>query len=226
TLEAMGKDQKTASILGWVSLGTGLAGSVLEIGASLTSGAMKAGKVGRGTQIQRAPGKKSTLNKSYEILYEENKGTRDVVFHKKAFKGKYAAIETHGDRGGFLMNSNGEMVPADVFARDELAPRLNQLSDYASDPNKPVVLLACRAGSMGAAQTVSSTLRRPVIAYAQPIRVPGPSEIRRLSLNNDSIIEAMTLSPSRTSPQMYVRATPRLYNPPPPHPLLSYGAYR
>ncbi|MFK3776534.1 hypothetical protein, partial [Pseudomonas sp. NPDC089406] len=178
TLEAMGKDQKTAGILGWVSLGTGLVGSVLEIGAGLTSGAMKAGKVGRGTQIQGSS-RTSSLSGAVEqpmppstaineIMYDSD-GNQMFAFLRRGLKRDMAVIVTHADESGILMNSHGHHVTGGVLAQEEIAPRLNRLASYRDNPDKPVLLLACYAGSSGAAQSAADTLRRPVVAYAHSI---------------------------------------------------------
>ncbi|MFK3775667.1 RHS repeat-associated core domain-containing protein, partial [Pseudomonas sp. NPDC089406] len=181
TLEAMGKDQKTASILGWVSLGTGLAGSVLEIGAGLTSGAMKAGKVARGTSIQHSrwktlSGANSSRSSSFSMVIEEtfydSKGEEVFGFFSQGLGTDMAIINTHGSKKGALLNTHGKRVTGAVLAQDDIAPRLNQLPNYTNDPDKPLLLLACHAGSSGAAQSVADTLRRPVYAYAYKVRGP------------------------------------------------------
>ena len=72
------------------------------------------------------------------------------------------------------MNSEGFFDTAANVARTEIAPRL------ANAPDKPFVLLACEAGSSGAAQEVANVLRRPVIAFQQRIAV-GPPDLLKLS---------------------------------------------
>ncbi|WP_411565073.1 RHS repeat-associated core domain-containing protein [Pseudomonas shirazensis] len=172
-LEATGYDQKAASILGWVSLGTGLVGSALEItpkaatflgrlpgrgSAKLQTKMMRSSKANNMKQPVR------TVGNSDVILSLPGDDT-SVAFHRNLYDSNLAAFETHGTEQGRLMTGTGTFDSAKNVALDEIAPRLNTLPAYANRPNKPVVLLACKAGKTGAAQEVANTLKRPVIAY-------------------------------------------------------------
>ncbi|SEJ13165.1 RHS repeat-associated core domain-containing protein [Pseudomonas sp. NFR16] len=164
--EAAGADRNVGDVLGWVSLGTGLAAGAL-------SGL--AGSVAK--LAARHPGRPAaTLRRdaSADVLFEKVFGDHDVAFHnqlwgRKSLKG----FETHGTPEGYLMNAKGVFEPAANVAKREIAPRLaNQ------ETHRPLVLLACEGGSSGAAQEVANVLRRPVIGYDEVIHVLDPSYIR------------------------------------------------
>ncbi|MEN8639188.1 RHS repeat-associated core domain-containing protein [Pseudomonas sichuanensis] len=179
-LEASGKDQKAASILGWISLGTGAASAVTGTLASLRAGASglkgnalrmpgRAGKVaGRGRRGAlhsplESPPVRSRGGSS--VLYEtqvNGRGNHDVVWHER-FLGSYRALETHGG-GGLLMNSSGKMVDPVQLAIAEIAPRLKGVN-----PAVPFFLQACEGGSNGAAQKLANVLQRPVYGYDKVI---------------------------------------------------------
>lgn len=162
TMELAGCDQRTVSILGWVSLGTGLAAGVL-------SGL--AGQVAKMGGSRRFPhGKTLRRSRKGHVLFEEELGSHDVVFHDRLWgSDNLKGFETHGASNGYLLNAQGVFEPAANVAKREIAPRL---AHY--DQHRPLVLLACEGGSSGAAQQVANVLRRPVIGYDEVILIGSP----------------------------------------------------
>lgn len=144
-------DQRTANILGWVSLGTGVAAGALT-------------SIGHWTA--KITAKQALQRRDSAIIFERIHGQHDVALHKQLWGDKFIGFETHGSSQGYLMNSKGLYDTAANVARMDIAPRLANL-----DPNKPFVLLACQGGSSGAAQEVANVLRRPVIGFDENIFV-------------------------------------------------------
>lgn len=108
----------------------------------------------------------------YQILFEGDGQTAPVSFHKKVLLSDMAAFVTHSklDRP-LLMDEFGNFNNAESVARKVIAPRLRGLKAYREDPNKPLMLLGCYAGT-AAAQVVANTLRRPVISVMRKLRAP------------------------------------------------------
>lgn len=158
-IELAGGDQRTANILGWVSLGTGIAAGALTT-------------IGHATAKSAA--RQALKRRDSSILFERNLGQHDVAFHKELWGGQYVGFETHGTPQGYLMNSKGFYDTAANVARTDIAPRL------ANVPDKPFVLLACQGGSSGAAQEVANVLRRPVVGFPHNIAV-GHTDLLKLS---------------------------------------------
>jgi len=167
-MEFGGGDRNAASILGWVSLGTGLAAAVLS---------------GQSTTVARLAGRKPgppspALRRSAhaDILFEESFKNHDVAFHETLWgSNSLKGFETHGTSEGFLLNAKGVFEPAANVARKEIAPRLGGYSRHS-----PLVLLACEGGSSGAAQQVANVLRRPVIGYDKTIYLGHPSRTAKM----------------------------------------------
>ncbi|MNP32455.1 hypothetical protein D3C76_1256350 [compost metagenome] len=172
-LNAMGKDQKAAGILGWISLGTGLLASAIEIVPRIRSALASNG---RGLQLMdpRRPGVpdpgspippiRAIKNKPMIILSNVNK---DVVYHQDYLGLGSPAFQTHGGLDGTLMNLAGIMRPAKEVAVDIE----NFLQIFNHPPGEGFTLLACCAGKSGAAQEVANVTRRTVSAYIDPITV-------------------------------------------------------
>ncbi|MDF9617539.1 RHS repeat-associated core domain-containing protein [Pseudomonas entomophila] len=180
-MQASDKDENAASILGWISIGTGAAsmvtGALLGAGASRLSGnslrlpgrARRIADAGRRNATRSSPQSAPvrSAGKS-EVLYEQwvkGRPTHDVVWHER-FLGRYRALETHGASNGQLMNARGKMVDPVRLAVKEIAPRLQGV-----DPAEPLFLVACEGGSSGAAQRLADILRRPVYGYDKVIAV-------------------------------------------------------
>lgn len=187
-VEATNKDSKAASILGWVSLGTGLVGGALEMAPSAAAGqAMKLGRTsGRGLSKMHAKSgrfagsatnsRSAAVQGASEIIHA-GKSKQDVVFHKNLWGQGIAAFETHGTTSGKLMNSAGKMVSASEVAATDIAPRLAAIN---YEEGKAIILLACKGGSNGAAQKVANTLGRDVYGYLDNIYLPSPSRMGQL----------------------------------------------
>ncbi|NIE77253.1 RHS repeat-associated core domain-containing protein [Pantoea sp. Ap-967] len=132
---------------------------------------------------------------TYQVLYPGNDTSAPTVFHKEVFQSGHAGFVTHGNasKGAVLMNQRGQTSSAKTVARDEIAPRLRGMPAYRDDPHKPLYLIACEAGSSGAAQAVADTLGRPVFAYKTKIHAPDqdfinihPSDHRSLGVFESS----------------------------------------
>ncbi|MBI6952280.1 MULTISPECIES: RHS repeat-associated core domain-containing protein [unclassified Pseudomonas] len=118
----------------------------------------------------------------YQVLFKGNDQIAPTVFHKEVLGSGMAGFVTHSTPSGSrLTNEFGHLRAAEKVARKEIAPRLMGIKAYRKDPNKPLVLLACYAGSTGAAQIVADTLHRPVIAYMRKLKAPKAPLINRLS---------------------------------------------
>jgi len=181
-LEATNKDSKAASILGWVSMGTGLA----EFGLSMAPKAaarlsLKLGRsAGRGAQkivkgpmlsrpAATGPSKYKKRNFDY-LLYEAKAGNADVRVHSNYLNSGYPAFETHGmpfDINSNLWNSKGVFRPAEEVAL-EMKSWLKTI-DYPE--GEPFILLACNGGSSGAATKVAKVTGRSVISFKKTILV-------------------------------------------------------
>ncbi|WP_256665296.1 RHS repeat domain-containing protein [Pseudomonas sp. SLFW] len=161
-IEMTGGDKRTANILGWVSLGTGIAASALTA---------------IGHASARIAAKQVLQRRDSSILFERRLGSHDVVFHKKLWGDKFMGFETHGTPEGYLMNSKGLYDTAANVAKTDIAPLLVNM-----DPNRPFVLLACQGGSSGAAQEVANVLRRPVLGFHENIFV-GTAKWMKQSAN-------------------------------------------
>ncbi|WP_192938621.1 RHS repeat domain-containing protein [Pseudomonas putida] len=179
-IEAAGKDSRAGEILGWVSLGTGLAGSALEIAPKAASAAAKLGRsIGR---AKTSPGLKApiqTVGQSDIFLINPKTNKVDVAFHRNLLNSSEAAFETHGSNIGWLDDTFGKHRSAGAVARRDIAPRLNQLPDYVADPNKPLVLLSCHGANTCAAQNVANALKRPVKAFEGALLIPPPSDLNQ-----------------------------------------------
>jgi len=72
----------------------------------------------------------------------------------------------------YLSSFTGELIPARLVAEHEIIPLLQQaISDrnIYTHPDTPLLLVACAAGSSGAALEVANVIRRPVAAFLQGI---------------------------------------------------------
>ncbi|MEG1040366.1 MAG: RHS repeat-associated core domain-containing protein, partial [Pseudomonas sp.] len=234
-LEAIDKDSKAASILGWISLGTGLAGGVLG-GASKganklvtqssrqpgrafsTTGQLKSGRAVGETPISGAAGTRVGNSK---ILYSLPNEEYSVVFHRRVFSTSVMGFETHSTSEGLLMNSKGVLINAKEFALQEIAPRTSRSLAYFWRPNKPILLLACKAGANGAAQTVANTLKRPVIAYndnilmKHPFITNQPEKISKYFARSNTVFKPVPSSPGgpfAAYPEIAI-AEPHLFRP-------------
>jgi RHS repeat-associated protein len=167
-LQSSSCDPRAADMLGWISLGSGLASSALTL-------APQAGRLLhrlvstplRTSSASPSPSPVKFVRGYADVLYSEGL-ENDVAFHRNVWGQGYTAFETHGSPGGKLMNAQGRMENARQVALREIAPRHQQLGT----PNgQPMVLLACEGGRSGAAQQLADVLRRPVYGYDNVIYV-------------------------------------------------------
>ncbi|MFJ3466788.1 RHS repeat domain-containing protein [Pseudomonas sp. NPDC090201] len=166
--EHTGADQNVASVLGWVSLGTGLAAGALS-GLS--------GPVARfAGRRARAPTPNLYRYHQTEVLLEHPPGVPQVTFHNRLWGDDLRGFRTHGSGEGYLLNAEGIFEPAANVARREIAPRL---ADYTA--GRPLILLASEGGSSGAAQAMANVLRRPVVGYDKAIYVATIERLNALS---------------------------------------------
>jgi len=154
-------DGKASSILGAISLVTGLASAGLErIGAA---GAKQAAKV-FGRRVQRG----NMLN-----------GEEDVFFTDKMY-GNRMAFSTHGTPTGEMVNSAGNLVPASEMV-DEISSQVEGAVRYVDESaaKKPLFLLVCDSATSGTGQLMANELDRPVIAFKSTISVPSMSALEQ-----------------------------------------------
>jgi hypothetical protein len=171
-LDATGKDEKAASILGWISLGTGVLGAVGEMAPQAAKGIGRLSRMaGRGMKKSQNTSVKTSRK---GLVYERNSGDHDVWFHENLYGEGQVAYETHGSPFGQLMDASGTMRNATDVAREDIAPRLAQLNPPLP-PDQPITLIACFAGKSGAAQKVADELQRPVFASRRVLSVLHPS---------------------------------------------------
>lgn len=215
-MELAGGDEDTANVLGWISVGTGVAAGLLSgIGQAATR------------VSSRHPGAPSpTLRRQMNanILYESVPDARDVAFYDRLWgTDSLKAFETHGMSNGYLLNAQGVFESASTVAKREIAPRL---ANY--ERHRPLVLLACEGGSSGAAQEVANVLRRPVIGFDEVIYVAQTSELQHffhsagrhgidtsLPLQKIPFLKRLTgaKGPGYTSGAHFELATSRIYQP-------------
>jgi len=118
------------------------------------------------------------------VLYEKNPGDHDVVLHENFLGTGVAAFETHGvPFYSVLMNSRGKYRSAREVAETDIRPWLQRIN---YPPGKEMILLACLAGSSGAAQVVATVLRRPVEGFKHRIYVLQPHYLRHACLSERS----------------------------------------
>ena len=170
TMQASGADEKAANVLGWISLGTGLASAVIGMAPGSTKVASKALRSPGRANAKRAfanpmtPAPRQVQNTA--VIYSADGMANDVAMHYNFVGQGIRAFETHGSKAGQLMNGAGQMEDAVRVALREIAPRLAGMAD-----NQPIVLLACYGGKSGAAQRIANVLQRPVHGYDRPIWV-------------------------------------------------------
>lgn len=178
-LQGTGHNESAASILGWVSLGTGLLGAGLEMAPAAASrlAARAARAPGRGSRLAAAPASPRAAHRigKAELLFEKKPGSGDVAFIERLWDDDYAAFVTHGSPFGKLMNAHGSADSAINVATDLIAPRLAAMG-YPD--GQKIVLLACWAGKTGAAQNVANVLKRPVEAYRSKVHLLGVATLQ------------------------------------------------
>lgn len=187
-LEATNKDSKAASILGWVSMGTGLAefGMImapkaaarlsLKLGRSAGRASAKASGDAAVPTISRGNRQASRWVGGSEILRRAEDGTVDVAVHHKLW-GEYLGFETHASPAGYLMSARGRFFNADGFFKRIISPRLQRMS---RPKDEPIVLLACSAGKSGVAQRIADLSASPVMAWDGTIYIKGPKRLNQL----------------------------------------------
>ncbi|MDF0731049.1 hypothetical protein P0Y43_09970, partial [Pseudomonas entomophila] len=181
-LEATGHDDKAASILGWVSLGTGLVGTALEI-APKALGTV-ANKLGR--SAGKSLTKTSRQSRSVTLPRETVDQTKDVFFFPDYDGKKTPAVLTHGDRQGNLLAKDGRWLQGEMLAREFIEPELALFVGAGyTDSQSPLVLIACNAGNSGAAQQVSNVIKRPVLSPQGVLKVEDfPATAQRMLSGN------------------------------------------
>lgn len=176
--QATGQNDSTTSILGWISLGAGVASMVTGLAAHATSNTTRmAGRAGALRNPDRAVTKPLYWEKQSAVLFEEVAGNHDVAMHNNLWGQGIRGFETHGSKGGQLMNAAGKMDDPARLAIREIAPRLAGLP-----ADEPIMLLACYGGRSGAAQKIADVLQRPVYGYDKMILVSGPRQMQWLDV--------------------------------------------
>ncbi|MGG5290652.1 RHS repeat-associated core domain-containing protein [Pseudomonas shirazensis] len=179
-LQASGKDQQAASVLGWISLGSGLASALTSIAPRLAqsvehmrqAAGRSASKMANFQPYKLGPGGTA---RPASVLYGTSRNGQDVAFVPSLFGEGDAALVTHGNLLGKLMNAQGLADDAVNVASDILLPRLAQMG-YAD--GRKVVLLSCWGGKSGAAQQIANVLGRPVDAYGEKLFVKSLASLQ------------------------------------------------
>lgn len=182
--------EEAGGILGWVSMGTGIASAATGIassagkaasGLSKRVGSLKAEGLSRKTANKVA----GSLNRRTKgrLIFEANLGDHDVYFHDNLFGQNIVAYETHGSKTGQLMNSRGVMTSARAVAQQDILPELQTLT-RSYPQNEPLMLIACWGGKSGAAQEVANVLRRPVIGFNRKVWISQPSAMQKIYPTN------------------------------------------
>lgn len=157
-------NRQAAEILGWISLGTGLASSVTLLAPSAIKASNKVmNLVGKWARAANTSAAKDFSMSAGNVLYALP-GQPPVVFYDDLYGQGILAYQTHGNPAGQLMDTSGVMRPASYVAMTDIAPRLTGLNRA---PDEPILLLACFSGRSGAAQEVANALQRPVIGFPE-----------------------------------------------------------
>jgi len=201
TLEATGGDEKAAGILGWVSLGTGIASAVTGLGAGIaTKAAARASRSGgRWSKKIQQPGKQ----RKGQTLFEKSPDDHDVVFHENLLGQNQIAYETHGDPFGRLMNLQGKMKDATTVALRDIGPTIEAMQ-IPPPANQPIILAACWGGRSGAAQKVANAIRRPVVGFDHIVQTSHPQAMKMLRMTTSADRFGNRITTVRANP--FVRA--------------------
>nr|WP_314488140.1 RHS repeat-associated core domain-containing protein [uncultured Pseudomonas sp.] len=179
-LEASGRDQQAAGVLGWVSLGSGIAGALTGMAPSVIRSAVRL-RDASGQAASRAAGFKpynigpGGNTRPASVLFGTGPRKEDVAFIPSLFGEGNAALVTHGNLLGDLMNTQGLADKAANVARSVLVPRL---AEMGYEPGRKVVLLSCWGGRSGAAQSIANVLGRPVEAYDEMLFIRGVASLQ------------------------------------------------
>ena len=168
TLEETGGDEKVASILGWVSLGTGLASAGLEMGTSVA--ARVAAKMVAKAAVRSSLQSADDLADLPRIMGKSLNGEKGIYITNNLYGEGQLAYSTHGATTGRLMSVTGKFADVSEIA-DEIAAEIGLLVPQPA-PDAPLTLLACN-GALSAGP-LSKHLDRPIIAFHGVVAVAGP----------------------------------------------------
>ncbi|MGG5290644.1 RHS repeat domain-containing protein [Pseudomonas shirazensis] len=176
-------DTKTASILGWVSFGLGVASAALHLAPRAASAAAKAGRtIGRGSSITSKATSPTSLPNRGVAQPPAQPVNNEIAFLPNHDGHRSPVFVTHGGTDGTLMDMSGAMISPEELATTVIAPQIEEFALAGkTDIDRPLLLLACYAGESGAAQRVSDTLGMRVIAPMGELTVG----------NFDAAVEAM-----------------------------------
>lgn len=206
-LEISGKHQQAASILGWVSLGSGVTSAMtatlpraVGLAGNLRNLSGQAGRRPAAFKPYRlGPGGKA---RPASVLFGRHKGMEDVAFIPHLHGTGAPALMTHGTPLGHTLNAQGQLDKAANVARQVIAPRLDAMGYPAGEK---IVLLSCWGGRSGAAQTIANTLQRPVEAASGRLYLTGvaglqsPPKVAATSTGTNVPLAKVSLWRSMTS---------------------------
>ncbi|QXI39438.1 RHS repeat domain-containing protein [Pseudomonas xantholysinigenes] len=176
-LDISGKHEQAASILGWISLGAGVASAVLGMLPTMANRLQHLTSYTANKRSSFKPFKVGPGGKERpaSVLYGRQHNSQDVTFVPNLFQEGMPALVTHGSPLGKLMNAQGLADEAASVARNIIAPRLAQMG-YPD--GEKIVLVACWGGKSGAAQAIANELKRPVRAFSRKLAVKNLASLQ------------------------------------------------
>ncbi|MDY7533849.1 RHS repeat-associated core domain-containing protein [Pseudomonas sp. Bout1] len=199
-------NKQAAKILGFVSMGTGVAASVVAVVPGAMKAAARVGKLigGWAQKLQLYPGgirvsggglsdvAQETLDNGVSVLMKHPEGLIEpyVSFFDNLHGRGQLVYVTHGLPDGTLASyGNGRQYSATLIANHEIAPLV-----VAYPPDQPLILVACYAADSGAAQAVANALQRPVRAAEgiQGFQVTSSSVTKPMTRSNANFIGVPT----------------------------------
>jgi RHS repeat-associated protein len=170
-LETMDRDSKTANVLGWISLGTGLLGTGLEMAPKGIRLLAKTGRsVGRALNRNTYTYTPMFVNGSI-TLSSKNK---HAGFIKNLHKTPMPAYRNHSNKAMGTVRNLDDVPRSPAELAEDLAPLLRD-----TPMDIPLVLISCEAGSTGYAQRLANSLNRPVFGYDEVVYIPPPQQMAK-----------------------------------------------
>lgn len=179
-LEAAGNSEKAAGILGAISMGTGFASMAMGMAPAVVGRlrALAAGRVGRAASALGEPANVTAKRIEYGNHY---------YFERAKGSADVAFFKGIWDKQAPAFRTHGAITGqlmnqhgvASSAARVARELILPRLKEIGYEDGKKLILISCWAGRTGAAQTVANVLNRPVQAYMPKIYVAGAGAMQQ-----------------------------------------------